>query len=66
MKTEIEALLKSQQQTIIDSNYSKQEACAYIFENDVVEKYLRDNDISEADVDLESLRDLQFTMLNSL
>lgn len=35
-------------------------------EDDIVQQYLRENDISEDDVDLESLRDLQHVMINSL
>jgi dynactin complex subunit len=35
-------------------------------EDDVVEAYLRENDISEADVDLEFLRDLQHFIINDL
>jgi dynactin complex subunit len=35
-------------------------------EDDVVEAYLRENDISEDDVDLEFLRDLQHFIINDL
>ncbi len=35
-------------------------------ESDVVENYLRENDIDESDVNLEFLRDLQYGMLNEL
>lgn len=35
-------------------------------EDDVVEAYLRENDISKDDVDLESLRDLQHAMINEI
>lgn len=35
-------------------------------ESDVVETYLRENDISEDNIDLESLRNLQHTMINEL
>lgn len=48
-------------------NLSAEDIQTIVFsENDVVEQYLRENNISEDDVDLESLRNLQHAMINEL
>lgn len=67
MMNEIQARLDDQKLEVEKNNTTREEAQDIVFsENDVVEIYLRENNINEDDVDLESLRNLQHIMINEL
>ena len=69
MLVEIKARLEQQKQELIKNKDSLSNADLknLIFsEDDVVEQYLSENNISEDDVNLEELRDLQHTLLLEL
>lgn len=67
--TEIQNRIDAQKIDIKNNykNLTDEEIKDFVFsENDVVEQYLRENDILESDADLEGLRDMQHTMINQL
>jgi transcriptional regulator with XRE-family HTH domain len=67
MKDQIRALLEAQKNDIKEMNLSPDEINNFVFgEGDVVEQYLNDNNISEDDINLEDLRDLQHGMIAQL
>jgi len=69
MITEIKERLEEQRLDLLKNkdNLSFEDMKTLVFsEDDVVEIYLLENEISEDDVNLEELRDLQHTMLSEL
>lgn len=67
IETAVKILVNAQRNELKESNYSREDLESIIFsENDVVETFLRDNEISEESVDLESLRNYQHTMVQGL
>jgi len=67
MINEIKALLEAQKTDIQAMNLTSDEINNFVFgDGDVVEQYLNDNNISEDNVNLEELRDLQHSMIASM
>jgi len=67
MVNEIIKLLKDQKSDIQEMNLNDDEINDFVFgEGDVVEQYLKENNISEDSINLEELRDLQHGMINDL
>ena len=65
IENEIKTLLAEQKAQLIKGEWTTETIESIIFsDEDVVENYLRDNDLNEDDVDLESLRNLQHNLLN--
>ncbi len=67
MINQIKALLEVQKNDIKAMNLTTEEVNNFVFgEGDIVEHYLNNNNISEDDVNLEELRDLQHGMIDDL
>ncbi len=67
MIDEIKKLLKEQKSDMQEMNLTDDEINNYVFgDGDIVERYLKENSISEDSINLEELRDLQHDMINDL
>lgn len=64
--SDVTALIEQQERKLIKSNLELEDVQEIVFgEDDVVEAYLREKQINEDDIDLESLRNLQHDLVNS-
>jgi hypothetical protein len=65
---DIQKLLNAQRDELLGYvDLTDKDIDAIVFsENDVIEKYLQENNINENDVNLEALRDLQFDMIQEV
>lgn len=67
MKTLIKALNDQKNRLMSNTHFSREDFETIVFsEEDLVEKYLKENDLSENDVNLEELRDMQRVVVDAL